>query len=55
MFITGEVYYVSTEAGNLISANPMIDTISQTLISIELQTVLDPRIKPGNLVNLKKS
>lgn len=53
VFITGNIYNISAEAGNLISANPRIDTISQRLLAVDIETILDPRIHPGDRVNLK--
>lgn len=51
-FIDGNTYEISTKASNLISATPRIDNIAQVVTTIDIETILDPRINPGDIVNL---
>lgn len=48
----GNVYDISTIAGNLIHATPRIDNVLQTVTGVEIVAVLDPRIQPFDNVKL---
>lgn len=52
-FFEGNIYEISSAASTLISATPRIDNIGQVVTTIDIETILDPRIQPGDLVNLK--
>lgn len=51
-FTQGNLYQISTQAGNLINASPRLDNVNQVINGIDITTVLDPRIQPGDLIEL---
>lgn len=48
----GNLFNVSSTNGNLMSATPRIDNVVQRFFGIDIATVLDARINPGDLVRL---
>lgn len=51
-FTQGNLYTISTKDGNLINASPRLDNVNQVINGIDITTILDPRIQPGDLVQL---
>jgi hypothetical protein len=51
-FTEGNLYQISTAAGNLINASPRLDNVNQIINGVDITTILDPRIQPGDLIEL---
>ncbi len=49
---SGNLFNISSKNGALLNVNPRIDNVIQRYIGIEISTVLDPRISPGDLIKL---
>lgn len=49
----GNLFNISSKDGNLISATPRIDNVVQRFIGLDVETILDPRVSPGDLIRLE--
>lgn len=54
-FTQGNLYTISTKAGNLMNASPRLDNVNQVINGVDITTILDPRIQPGDLVQLEST
>lgn len=56
---SGNLYNISSDSGgqngNLISATPRVDNVVQRFFGVDISTILDPRINPGDLIRLTSS
>lgn len=52
-FTSGDLFVISSKAGNLINVSPRIDNIVQRVVSVEINSIFDPRINAGDLVRVE--